>query len=338
MASSQPSPQPDEPAPSSRRRLTTLLKIGITVVGLYLVLRNFDVVAVWAAIVNVEMGWMAVGALLIALSLVVRAYRWHLILHGVGSSIRFGRLVELYLVGSFFNAFLPSGLGGDVVRAAEATQDVDSSIAVSTVLIDRLTGLMALFAMALAVLPFRPDNFSDSLAGVIALVCLAGLVGGLILLDGRLFLFISARLPGGMRDAGNGFMLRLSAAVHSCGWSALAKALLVSVGFNLMQVGWWDTTGRALGLELPYSYYLLVVPIMSLALLVPSIGGLGVRENLAPALFAGAGIRPEDAVALTLLVFALERVASLLGAPVYIASALRSRENSAVAGATSRRK
>ncbi len=338
MASSQPSPQPEAPNPTPRRRLTTLLKIGITVAGLYLVLRNFDAGAVWAAIVDVELGWMAAGALLIALSLVVRAYRWHLILHGVGSSMRFGRLVELYLVGSFFNAFLPSGLGGDVVRAAEATQDVESSIAVSTVLIDRLTGLMALFAMALAVLPFRPANFPDSLAVVIALVCVAGLVGGLILLDGRLFLFISHRLPGGLRDAGGGFVQRLSAAVHSCGWDALTKALLVSVVFNLMQVGWWDVTGRALGLGLPYSYYLLVVPIMSLALLVPSIGGLGVRENLAPALFAGAGIRPEDAVALTLLVFALERVASLLGAPVYIVSALRGRESRPVADAASRRK
>ncbi|HQF72029.1 MAG TPA: UPF0104 family protein, partial [Promineifilum sp.] len=62
----------------------------------------------------------------------------------------------------------------------------------------------------------------------------------------------------------------------------------------------------------------LVVPVMSLAVLVPSIGGLGVRETVAPALFAGAGLAPEQAVALTLLVFALERVASLLGAPVYL--------------------
>ena len=63
----------------------------------------------------------------------------------------------------------------------------------------------------------------------------------------------------------------------------------------------------------------------ALALLVPSIGGLGVRENLAPALFPGAGISAVQAVALTLLVFGLERIASLLGAPVYLASILRPR-------------
>ena len=105
--------------------------------------------------------------------------------------------------------------------------------------------------------------------------------------------------------------------------TGLTAALLVSVVFNLIQIGWWATTGRALGLSIPFGYYLLVVPIMSLALLVPSIGGLGVRESLAPALFSGAGVPPESAVALTLLVFGLERVASLLGAPVYLYSTIR---------------
>ena len=59
---------------------------------------------------------------------------------------------------------------------------------------------------------------------------------------------------------------------------------------------------------------------------MPSIGGLGVRGSVAPAVFAGAGLAPEQAVALTLLVFGLERVASLLGAPVYLATVLDFKE------------
>lgn len=301
----------------------TLVKIGVTVLGLYLVLNNLDITAILAVIRNVNPAWMAVGAILIALSLVIRAFRWHIILRGVGSSIRFSRLVELYLVGSFFNAFLPSGLGGDVVRAAEAAQDVDSGIAVGTVMVDRLTGLMALFAMALVALPFRPVNFPDNLAWTIGSVCVLGLTFGFILVDGRLLRLVTRRLPSSIRSAGGDFLDRLALAIDSCSWWALGGALLVSVFFNLMQVTWWATTGRALGLEVPFGYYLLIVPIMSLAVLVPSIGGLGVRENLAPAIFLGAGTSAEQAVALTLLVFGLERIASLLGAPVYLAMILR---------------
>ena len=217
--------------------------------------------------------------------------------------------------------------GGDIVRAAEAAQDVDSDKAVGTVLVDRLTGLIALFAMALATLAFRPDDFPDALAIFIAVVCTAGLLVGIVLVDGRLFEFVIRIMPKRIRELGNHFPDRLASAISSCGWAPLSKALLVSVFFNLIQIGWWYTTGRALDLMIPYTYYLLVVPFMSLALLVPSIGGLGVRENLAPAVFAPAGATPEQAVALTLLVFGLERVASLLGAPVYIYSTITSNRN-----------
>ncbi len=320
-------PVPATPAHKlARQRLMSLLKVAVTALGLYLVLRGLDFRALIDTLRTVRPVWMAFGAALIALSLIVRAYRWHLVLHGVGSSMRFGRLVELYLVGSFFNAFLPSGLGGDVVRAAEAAQDVDSGVAAGTVLLDRLTGLMALFAMALILLPFRPAEFPQKLAWTIGLICTVGLVGGVALIEGRLLRGAVNRLPAALRVAGGGFLDRLATTIHRCGLQPTAGALLVSVVFNLMQVGWWATTGRALGLSVPFGYYLLVVPVMSLALLVPSIGGLGVRESMAPALFSGAGVAPEQAVALTLLVFGLERVASLLGAPVYLATVLDFKE------------
>ena len=301
----------------------TAIKIGITVLGLYLVLSRFDFQAIVGYLGQVNLFWMVAGAGLMILSLFVRAYRWSVILHGVGSSIRYKRLVELYLVGSFFNAFLPSGLGGDVVRAAEAAQDVDSSIAIGSVLVDRLTGLLALFGMALIALPFRPEGFPDELTWIIGGVCLAGLVGGLVILDGRLMRNLMTRAPRSMQQVGKGFFGRLALTIDACNWHTLSLAFAISVAFNLIQVGWWATTGKALGLQIPYFYYLLIVPIMALALLIPSIGGLGVRESLAPIMFSGAGIGPEAAVALTLLVFALERLASLLGAPVYIYTSIR---------------
>jgi hypothetical protein len=183
--------------------------------------------------------------------------------------------------------------------------------------------LLALFFMALAVLPFRPAGFPVQLAWIVGAICGLGLVVGFVALDGRLLRAVIRWLPPAIQSAGEGFLGRFARAIDSCRWTALGGALLVSVLFNVIQIGWWAATGLALGLDVPISYYLLIVPLMSLALLVPSIGGLGVRENLSPALFSGAGITPEQAVALTLLVFGLERVASLLGAPIYLASSIR---------------
>lgn len=301
-----------------RKHLSTLIKVGVTLLGLWLVLSRFDAATIALALQNAAPGWLLVGFLLVNAGVVLRAYRWTILVRSLNASVSFGRLTELYFVGGFFNTFLPSGFGGDVVRVLEVSQDIPSGVAAGTVIIDRLTGLLMLFALALLALPFRPSDFPPQLLAAIVMVCVLGLVGGLILLQGSLLLRLSAILPARLAQMGDGFLPKTAAAVQECGWRAIGGAMLVSVLFNLLQALWWTTTALALGLSIPFFYTLLVVPIFSLAMLVPSIGGLGVREVLAPALFAGAGVPPEQAVALTLLVFGLEKLSGLLGGPVYL--------------------
>lgn len=312
-----------------RKHLATFLKIGVTLLGLGIVLARFDIKAIGLVIQQSELLWILVGFLLFNASVVLRAYRWLLLIRGLHTQVSFGRLVELYYVGGFFNVFLPSGFGGDVVRILEVSRDIPSDIATGTVLIDRMTGLMMLFALALVALPFRPEGFPQALLSIIVAICVGGLIAGFALLEGSMLRTISRWLPQKLMNSGGGFMLKVARAVDECGWRAIAGAMVVSVLFNLLQASWWTTTAWALGLDIPYGYMLLVVPILSLAMLVPSIGGLGVREFMAPVLFSGAGLSPEQAIALTLVVFALERLSGLLGAPVYIYATLRDRKKPA---------
>ena len=98
---------------------------------------------------HAQVGYLAIAFALFLSSLVVRAFRWRVLLQGLGIKVPFGRLVRLYFFGQFFSSFLPSQFGGDVVRAIELTQDTQSSAAIGTVLVDRMTGLIMLFAMGL---------------------------------------------------------------------------------------------------------------------------------------------------------------------------------------------
>ena len=91
------------------------------------------------------------------------------------------------------------------------------------------------------------------------------------------------------------------------------------------RVGWLVIAGISLRYNIPLHYYLLAVPLLSVTLLAPSVGGLGVREAVAPLLFASAGISQSQAVALSLLEFTAMRLAGLAGAPVYLWSLLRRR-------------
>ncbi|MEI2607062.1 MAG: lysylphosphatidylglycerol synthase transmembrane domain-containing protein [Candidatus Promineifilaceae bacterium] len=298
--------------------LSNLLKLLITVVGVYLVLQNVTIADIVATLTEVKWFWVLLAVGLMTASLVLRAYRWQLLLFGVNSHITLGRLTTIYFIGNFFNAFLPSGFGGDVVRVVEAARDVPTDIAAGTVLVDRLTGLLTLFVMGLIGLPFRPADFPVAQTWMVLSLSVGGLIGGYLLLDGRLIQRWGGWLPGKLSPVGDGPLAKLLKAIQACGWRAVWGALGVSALFNLLLVAWWAACGRALNLDISYGYYLLVIPILSVAMLVPSVGGLGVRENMTPLLFAPAGVSFHAAVTLAILTFLVLRLTSLFGAPVYL--------------------
>jgi len=310
-----------------KKHASTLLKIAITIIGLAYALNQVPLGDIADAFQNLDWRWVAVTFGLMVLGLFVRAYRWLMLLQGLHATTRFRRLVELYMVGNFFNTFLPSGFGGDVVRVLEVSQDVPNNVAAGTVIVDRLTGLMMLFALALVALPFRPDSFPPDLLWPIVGVSLIGLTGGFVLLEGSLIRRFGGWLPGKLSVTDEKQPLaKLLNAVQGCGWGAIGKALAVSAVFVGILAAWWMTAGFALGLhQISYTYFLLVIPILSVSMLAPSIGGLGVRETIAPLLFAGAGLPAGDAIALSLLVFIIQRMTGLLGGPLYIYTSLRDR-------------
>ncbi|MCA9933838.1 MAG: flippase-like domain-containing protein [Anaerolineales bacterium] len=306
-----------------KKHLSNLLKIGVTVVGLWLVLRSLDPAEIGTAVVQADWHWLVVGFLLISASLFLRAYRWLILLRGIGVQVSFWRLAELYFVGNFFNAFLPSGFGGDVVRVLEVTKDVELDVATGTVFLDRISGLIMLFVMALLMIPFQDTAPAPEITMLVVAGAVVSITVIALLLEHNLIVRFGGWLPGPLSPKGTGLVAKVLKAVQACGWRSVLGALGVSTLFNLMLITWWATTGRALHLDVPYGYYLGVVPILSVALLAPSIGGLGVRELLAPTLFAGAGVGEETAVALSLLIFLLTRLSGLLGAPVYVWSIIR---------------
>jgi glycosyltransferase 2 family protein len=306
-----------------RKNAFTLLKISVTLIGLYLVLREVPLSSIWAALLQVDLWWALVTFLLVGSSQALRAYRWLLLLKGAGATVQYGRLVQLYFVGSFFNMFLLSGFGGDVVRALESSRDVRRSVAAGMVILDRLTGLIMLFVMALFALPFRPDGFPAYLVWFILIGAIGGLAGLALLLEGNWLRRLGGWLPKPLSPVGDGPVARLLQAVESCGWRAVGGALAVSTLFNLVLVLWWKTSSLALGLDVSYGYLLLVVPMLSALLLLPSVSGLGPNQAVAPALFATAGVEAETAVALSFLVFIIMRLAGLIGAPVYLWMTLR---------------
>ena len=318
-----------------RRWISNLLKAIVSLGALAWVLSRIPFEEIWQTVKGAN-GWLLFSVyLLLTVSLVIRAARWHVLLQALGALVPFGRLVELYFVGAFFNSFLPSGFGGDIVRAAEVTRDVEPGAAVGTVIVDRLAGLMVLFIMALAALPFSVRMLPANVVWPIAGVSLAGLVAGFVLLHGGAMRGLSVilerllpeKISRTLSPSGEGPVGKVHHALTGCGWKAVGRALGVSALFNSILVLWWYLGGQAIGINVSVWAYVTFVPVLSVALMVPSIGGLGVREGLSSILFASAGVSEAEGVALSLVIFVLNRAVSLIGGLVYLVSSIRDMQN-----------
>ena len=269
--------------------------------------------------------WRLCGlALVVAFAgILVRSLRWQWLLKSVGAQVPFRRVVYLYFIGSFFNTFLPTGFGGDVVRVLEIGPGATSDQAAGTALVDRLTGFIILFVLALVTLPFSYPLLPASLTLLICLMALAVLAGSLLLFEGRLLRRATAWLPRSLSLAGDAWIGKTYAVIAACGRRGVLGALFWSLVFNLLQIFANVLVARALAVAVSPWVFFMSVPLATAVLLVPiSISGFGVREGLYVALFGQLGVGPALALALSLATYALDFSTGLFGGLVYFAAGL----------------
>jgi uncharacterized membrane protein YbhN (UPF0104 family) len=276
-----------------------------------------------AVLRRADLRYLLAAFLLFVLSLVIRACRWLVLLRSLDPGISFGRLLRLYFVGQFFSSFLPTQFGGDVVRALELTQDTNSSAAVGTVLLDRMTGLLVLLAMGLVVLPFHAARMEPWLVGLLLGVTVGGLVVGALVLEGRFLRRLTGRLPAAVSLAGHGPLAKVYAAVTGCGSRAVLSAFGISVVFNVVNVFINWLCGQAVGAGIGLGYFFAVTPLLSVSGFIPSVGGWGVREMVSTAIFASTGTGANVSAALGVALGGVSLGAGLVGGLLYGLGGLR---------------
>src|SRR4029077_16136792 len=93
--------------------------------------------------------WLLAAVGVFAVSTTVAVWRWNLLLKTQHVEIGFRSLVGSFLIATYFNNFLPSNIGGDVVRIGDTGRHMKSkTLAATIVLMDRILGLIALVFVA----------------------------------------------------------------------------------------------------------------------------------------------------------------------------------------------
>ncbi|HZL92159.1 MAG TPA: lysylphosphatidylglycerol synthase transmembrane domain-containing protein, partial [Vicinamibacterales bacterium] len=229
---------------------------------------------------------------------------------------------RLFLVSSFVGSFLPAGVGGDAARAyglsrAPAVLDpqgprpksqdprpktqVPASEALASVAVDRILGVFSIVVMSLVgVIAWAPAREDWRIAAAILSLTLA---------SSALFWagdWLRWAIPGAHHDhAIARRMLRLSDAVgrYRGRTSVLAHVMAWSLVVQLLRITQAYFLGLGLGLTVPYSYYLLFMPLGLLMLLLPiSISGFGVPQGVIVWLLRPVGVADTQSFALSTLI------------------------------------
>ena len=264
--------------------------------------------------------WFA-GALAVTIvGIVISAFRWQAVLSALELRARVRTLLRHYLAGLFVSNFLPSTIGGDVLRVSRlSASNGQTSTTFASVVLERLTGWLVLPVISLVALAVNPSLWRLVPASKAAV---AVAVATLVLLAGVLVAAAHPKLGG--RLAQRSGWLRFLGAVHlGIGrlrrhpWAA-ASVLLVGFAYQLAVVSAAFTLGKALGLHVGPTAMLAFIPIVAIVQVIPiTVGGLGVREGVLAVFLGPLGVASGDAIALGLLFYAVNLIASLLGAPAF---------------------
>ncbi len=243
----------------------------------------------------------AIGLWIFA-ALIIGSLRWNLLLKGLGIHIPLLRAMRLQLIGFFFNTAMPGAVGGDVIKGIYVLREktaTSKTNALLTIVLDRIIGLVAIFAIAGVAILTRLDFVRENAglmtlslfvgAGVlaifiVAIFCLTDLFTGR---DPLLFI-LSKNLPG----FGLAKKIYSALILFRKDPGTIGKAFLLSIGAQVMSL----LFGYLLAVNLSdkavdIMIYSVVHPIGILATALPlAPGGLGIGHIAFDRLFIMAGI------------------------------------------------
>jgi glycosyltransferase 2 family protein len=273
-----------------KKYIKLLLKVALTVVAIYYVLRQIDLDQVKQLLVKIDTAWIVLAFILFNLSKIVSAFRLNKYFQAIPVLLDWLQNLKLYYLGMFYNLFLPGSIGGDGYKIYLINKHYKANIKdlISASLLDRLSGVAALFFLAGIFLYFsNPEaflpNFNLIIALSIALVFPAYYLFSLIIFHKK---FI------------NKF------------WVTSYYSILV----QFLQVVCAACLLLALSVHQFYSDYLALFLISSAVSVLPiTVGGVGIREVVFLLGYQYLPIDKTVAVSFSLLFFGITAISSLIG-------------------------
>jgi uncharacterized protein (TIRG00374 family) len=303
--------------------IRALVGAVISIVALWLVLRGVDLARTADVLARADLRWIALGAVLLATDLAVRALRWQRLLVPI-ARVRYPSMLGYLLIGYLANNVLPARLG-ELVRSHYLgdREGISRASALGTVVVERVVDLVAVVGIASVALLIL------SVRGVVAGAVLVGAgVAGLLLVVLALGI-VAHRLPGAdrvraaverwpqVRKLAGSLQGGLAVAGRP---RTLAEALVASAAAWSVAILAWAAIGQSIGVELSIAQAALIASGVALASAVPAgPSNLGTFEFAAVEIGKAIGVPADSAFALALIVHATILVVTSVGGGIAVA-------------------
>jgi len=306
-----------------KRGVVTFLKAAIGISLLIFLLSRTDLSRISYLVRASRPEFLLLAIIIYMATIVVISLRWRLLLFAHNIKVGVPKLVLYYFVGFFVNNFLPTSIGGDIVRTIDlARESGRRAESAASVLMERIIGLTAIVFLALIGL-FLVGKIDYKPRFVLFVLVFLGVLGVVFAV-----LFYDLPLGRLKRWAGEITFLELGRRIrklYGClkmyrqSKKALGGVFFISILYQVLNAVFVYLVNVTLGLGIKFYYFLLFVPLIGLVGFVPlSINALGLREGGYVFLLARIERGSAEALSLSLLVYAVTLAVSLIGGVLFV--------------------
>ena len=305
-----------------KKNLSILIKIVISVGILYFLFRGMDMGAFVETIKAIKPISIVAAIVLILCIQCISSLRWQILLKKDFDAPYF-KLLSMYLIGMFFNNFLPTLVGGDLIKTYYLyKQTGKGSVALASIFLDRYAGFTALIFNTVIALIFghyllKGTGFiSFFLILVAGYICASLVIWVDFMHRWAMSIMSKIHMYGINHKIDEFYKVLMGYKGHMVGfYKAFGLSILVQAGVVVA----YFILGWGIGMDVSIGYFFLFIPLATVASMVPiSLAGLGVREGIFIYLFTKIGVSQVEALSLSLLFFFATLLVSVLGGIEYV--------------------
>ena len=295
-----------------KKYLTTGLKIVVSAVLVGYVVSSVDIIKVIEISRNIQYSYIFLAVLLLIINYFFSALRWFYL--NLDGKISFIYMLKLYFIGTFFNNFLPTSIGGDGYKIYKLGQKLGSTThAFTATFLERFIGMLTL--ILLSVYGFFVFSSNDIL---FMLLSIFGLILSFIvfLIYYPKFTFKPPKLQKlfGILDKIHDSFKR---------YYKFPKILAISFGLSFLvqfaSIFSQYFIFKSIGITIPMDFSLFAFPLIFISgYAIPSLNGIGSQDFLYTTFFQQVGVLAEFAVSASIFYHILRLGVSLIGGFLYV--------------------